>query len=96
KNNVSINDHHAACESFMKFLEAETAQRGGCPGDWVWLVPPMSGALTSVFHQEMAMYNLKPAYEYQEPAWKTHVWKSKDESCRAKKSKRKFHFSEIA
>jgi len=25
--------------------------RGGCPADWVWIVPPMSGSATPVFHQ---------------------------------------------
>ena len=25
--------------------------RGGCPSDWVWIVPPLSGSATPVFHQ---------------------------------------------
>ena len=48
--------------------------RGGCPAEWVWIVPPMSGSLTPVFHQEMANYSLKPSFEYQEPAWKNFSW----------------------
>ena len=24
--------------------------RGGCPADWVWVVPPISGSATPVFH----------------------------------------------
>jgi nitric-oxide synthase len=70
---VTIVDHHSASESFMKHYENEMRTRGGCPADWVWIVPPMSA--TPVFHQEMALYHLKPSYEYQEPAWKCHVWK---------------------
>ena len=31
----------------------------------VWIVPPMSGSATEVFHQEMLRYHLKPSYEYQ-------------------------------
>ena len=31
----------------------------------VWIVPPMSGSATEVFHQEMIRYHLKPSYEYQ-------------------------------
>ena len=58
-------DHHSTSDSFMKFLENEQKTRGGCPGDWVWLVPPLSGSLTPVFHQELAMYQLKPSYDYQ-------------------------------
>lgn len=61
---VTITDHHAASESFMKHMENEQKARGGCPADWVWIVPPMSGSLTEVFHQEMLLYKLKPSYEY--------------------------------
>lgn len=39
--------------------------RSGCPSDWIWIVPPMSSSITPVFHQEMALYYLKPSYEYQ-------------------------------
>lgn len=62
---VTIVDHHTASESFMKHLENEVRLRNGCPADWVWIVPPLSGSATPVFHQEMALYYLKPAYEYQ-------------------------------
>ena len=62
---VSITDHHAASDSFIKHMENEQRLRGGCPSDWVWVVPPISGSLTQVFHQEMLMYKLKPSYEYQ-------------------------------
>lgn len=62
---VTIVDHHAASESFMKHFENEARLRNGCPADWVWIVPPLSGSATPVFHQEMALYFLKPSYEYQ-------------------------------
>ncbi|KAG9340584.1 hypothetical protein JZ751_021406 [Albula glossodonta] len=74
KNNVTIMDHHTAAESFMRHMEAEFRQRGGCPSDWVWLVPPMSGGLSPVFHQEMVNYILTPFYYYQPDPWVTHVW----------------------
>lgn len=47
----------------MKFMEYEHKHRGGCPADWVWVVPPMSGSITPVFHQEMLRYKFKPSYE---------------------------------
>uniref|UniRef100_A0A1A8U6L9 Nitric oxide synthase n=4 Tax=Nothobranchius furzeri TaxID=105023 RepID=A0A1A8U6L9_NOTFU len=72
---VTIVDHHSATESFMKHMENEYRVRGGCPGDWVWIVPPMSGSITPVFHQEMLNYRLTPSYEYQPDPWHTHVWK---------------------
>ncbi|XP_031351762.1 nitric oxide synthase-like [Photinus pyralis] len=93
---VTIVDHHAASESFMKHLENETRLRRGCPADWVWIVPPMSGSATPVFHQEMAVYHLKPNYTYQEPAWKTHIWKKGAAANNSTKPKRKFRFTQIA
>ncbi|XP_050304291.1 nitric oxide synthase, salivary gland isoform X2 [Anthonomus grandis grandis] len=93
---VTIVDHHTASESFMKHLENEVRLRNGCPADWVWIVPPLSGSATPVFHQEMALYYLKPSYEYQDPAWKCHVWKKGRESGKSNKPKRKFHFKQIA
>ncbi|XP_010640644.1 nitric oxide synthase, inducible isoform X1 [Fukomys damarensis] len=74
KQNVTIMDHHSAAESFMKHMQNEYRTRGGCPADWVWLVPPISGSITPVFHQEMLNYILSPFYYYQVDAWKTHVW----------------------
>ncbi len=65
KAGVTITDHHSASESFMKHYENENKLRGGCPADWVWIVPPMSTHLTPVFHLEMLNYSLKPSYEYQ-------------------------------
>ncbi|XP_030799161.1 nitric oxide synthase, endothelial [Camarhynchus parvulus] len=72
---VTIVDHHAATESFMKHLAAEGRARGGCPADWAWIVPPLSGSLTPVFHQEMVNYQLSPAFRYQPDAWKVYVSK---------------------
>uniref|UniRef100_A0A8C0FKZ2 Nitric oxide synthase, inducible n=1 Tax=Bubo bubo TaxID=30461 RepID=A0A8C0FKZ2_BUBBB len=65
KQNVTIMDHHSAAESFMKYMQNEYRVRGGCPADWVWIVPPMSGSITPVFHQEMLNYVLTPFYYYQ-------------------------------
>ncbi|KPM03085.1 nitric oxide synthase-like protein 1, partial [Sarcoptes scabiei] len=97
--NVTIVDHHTAAESFMKHLENENRLRGGCPADWVWVVPPISGSLTPVFHQEMLNYELKPAYRYQEPAWKTHIWKNgglDERNSLGLSTPRKLRFKEIA
>ena len=65
KSGVTIVDHHSASESFIKHMKIEYKQRGGCPADWVWIVPPISGSLTPVFHQEMLNYSLRPSFEYQ-------------------------------
>ncbi|NWI87775.1 NOS2 protein, partial [Pitta sordida] len=88
KHNVTIMDHHSASESFLKYMQSEYRARGGCPADWVWIVPPLSGSVTPVFHQEMLNYVLSPFYYYQVDAWKTHVWH--DETRRPKKKEIKF------
>ncbi|KAM6460457.1 nitric oxide synthase, inducible isoform 2-T4 [Liasis olivaceus] len=88
KQNITIMDHHSAAESFMKYMQNEYRIRGGCPADWVWLVPPISGSITPLFHQEMLNYILSPFYYYQVDAWKTHIWK--DEKRKPKKREIKF------
>ncbi|VDI59533.1 nitric-oxide synthase, brain [Mytilus galloprovincialis] len=94
---ATIMDHHAASESFMKFMENEMKQRGGCPADWVWVVPPLSSSITPVFHQEMLLYKLKPSYEYQDEVFRTYVWKKDREKGKTvEKRRRKFGFKELA
>lgn len=71
---VTIVDHHTASAQFMTHLANEKKIREGCPADWVWIVPPMSGSLTPVYHQEMAVYSLKPSYDYQRAPWIGYRW----------------------
>lgn len=65
KQRATIVDHHTAAASFMEHCSNEQRLRGGCPADWVWIVPPMSASLTPVFHQEMVVYQLNPSFQYQ-------------------------------
>ncbi|CAJ0941769.1 unnamed protein product [Ranitomeya imitator] len=88
---VTIVDHHAATESFMKHMEHETRLRGGCPADWVWIMPPMSASLTPVFHQEMVNYHLSPSFLYQPDPWKHHIWKGSQSTITRKRT-----FKEVA
>ncbi len=48
---VTIIDHHTASEQFMKHLKSEKKCQRNVPGDWSWLVPPISGSACPVFHQ---------------------------------------------
>ncbi|EDV29685.1 uncharacterized protein TRIADDRAFT_19964 [Trichoplax adhaerens] len=73
KHKVTLVDHHTASNTFMQHLDNEQKLRGGCPADWVWIVPPISGSATKVYHQEMLNYKIKPSFEYQEDPWKIHT-----------------------
>jgi len=41
---VTIVDHHSASAQFMQHVRNEEACGREVPGDWSWLVPPMSGS----------------------------------------------------
>eukprot|EP00049_Salpingoeca_infusionum_P024193 m.15126 g.15126 ORF g.15126 m.15126 type:complete len:1008 (-) comp6516_c0_seq2:324-3347(-) len=69
KAGVTIQDHHSASDSFIRFMKHEVETRGYCPADWVWLVPPAGGSTTKVFHQEMINFFCTPCYRAQQPAW---------------------------
>jgi nitric-oxide synthase len=66
---VSIVDHHAVTRQFMVHQRRESA-RGRCvPADWAWIVPPLSGATTPVFHRTFDNVMLTPNFLYQPAAW---------------------------
>ncbi|WP_370589087.1 nitric oxide synthase oxygenase [Pseudonocardia sp. C8] len=48
---VTMADHHTESERFLRHLAREEAAGRSCPTDWSWIVPPMSGAQTPVFHR---------------------------------------------
>ena len=48
---VSITDHHTEAGRFLTHLEREERAGRSCPADWSWIVPPMSGSQTPVFHR---------------------------------------------
>jgi nitric-oxide synthase, bacterial len=48
---VSITDHHTESQRFLTHVAREENLGRVCPADWSWIVPPISGALTPVFHQ---------------------------------------------
>ena len=48
---VTMVDHHTASRQFIDHFENETAAGRTVPGDWSWLVPPVSGSASPVFHR---------------------------------------------
>lgn len=48
---VTMADHHTESDRFLTHIEREERAGRACPADWSWIVPPMGGSLTSVFHR---------------------------------------------
>jgi nitric-oxide synthase, bacterial len=59
---VTITDHHTESERFLMHLEREEKAGRTVPGDWSWLVPPMSGSATGVFHRYYDTTELTPSF----------------------------------
>ncbi|MCG5212014.1 nitric oxide synthase oxygenase [Streptosporangium sp. KLBMP 9127] len=62
KAEVTISDHHTESRRFLTHLEREELAGRVCPADWSWIVPPMSGAATPVFHRYYDDVQLSPAF----------------------------------
>jgi len=67
RDQVTILDHHTACQTFMQHIEAEKREGREVTGDWSWLVPPMSPATTKVFHRYYDDTVLTPNF-FRQPA----------------------------
>jgi nitric-oxide synthase len=59
---VKITDHHTESGRFIVHLEREEAAGRICPVDWSWIVPPVSGSATAVFHRYYDDADLRPNY----------------------------------
>lgn len=66
---VTIVDHHTASEQFMRHLQIEETHGRVVPGDWSWLVPPMSGSACPVFHRYYASDVPGPCFVRMPPPW---------------------------
>ena len=65
KDGASIVDHHTASQQFMTHDLREKREGRECPAQWSWIVPPLGGSLTQVFHHEMRHFNKDPRFVYQ-------------------------------
>ena len=59
---VRISDHHTESRLFISHVEREEAAGRLAPADWSWIVPPLSGSLTPVFHRYYAEADLRPNF----------------------------------
>jgi nitric-oxide synthase len=61
---VTMTDHHTEARRFMSHLEREEREGRICPADWSWIVPPLSGAATPVFHRYYDDVRLTPMFAH--------------------------------
>jgi nitric-oxide synthase len=69
QHGVTIVDHHSASKQFARHEQYERQADRTVPGDWSWLVPPMSGSASPLFHREYEDTPLRPNYFYQPDPW---------------------------
>ncbi|MCM2576609.1 nitric oxide synthase oxygenase [Streptomyces meridianus] len=59
---VTMSDHHTESRRFLDHIAREERAGRWCPADWSWIVPPVSGGLTPVYHRYYDDADLRPAY----------------------------------
>lgn len=59
---VTLVDHHTASAQFMRFATQEESAGRPLSAQWDWIVPPMSGSTTPVFHLPMTDRHLLPNF----------------------------------
>jgi nitric-oxide synthase len=65
---VKIADHHTESRRFLTHIEREERAGRLVPADWSWIVPPVSGSATPVFHRYYDEADLRPNFMLDEPA----------------------------
>ncbi|MEY9844099.1 nitric oxide synthase oxygenase [Streptacidiphilus sp. MAP5-3] len=48
---VTMADHHTESTRFLTHIDRERRHGRAVPADWSWIVPPLSGGATAVFHR---------------------------------------------
>jgi nitric-oxide synthase len=69
KARVTIIDHHAAAKHFIRHIALEEKAGRETHADWSWIVPPISGSATPVFHRYYPTEQVSPTFYEQPPAW---------------------------
>jgi nitric-oxide synthase len=65
---TKITDHHTESARFLTHLRNEEKAGRRVPADWSWIVPPMSGGITPVFHRYYDEMDLRPNFYLDEEA----------------------------
>ncbi len=59
---IRISDHHTESRRFLTHIAREERAGRATPADWSWIVPPISGGTTPVFHRYYSEVELRPAF----------------------------------
>ncbi|WP_329128689.1 nitric oxide synthase oxygenase [Streptomyces sp. NBC_01476] len=59
---VTMADHHTESRRFLQHIAREGQKGRQVGADWSWIVPPMSGAATPVFHRTYDATERTPAF----------------------------------
>jgi nitric-oxide synthase len=65
---VTITDHHTEARRFLTHLAKEERAGRMAPADWSWIVPPISGSATAVFHRYYQDADLRPNFVHHQEA----------------------------
>jgi nitric-oxide synthase, bacterial len=68
---VAMVDHHTVARQFMLHEERERRVGRTTHADWSWIVPPLSGSTTPVFHKAFKNEVLNPNFYYQPAPWRS-------------------------
>jgi nitric-oxide synthase len=66
---VTLVDHHTASEQFIRHIANEERCGREVPGDWSWLVPPLTSSACPVFHRYYPAPPPEPAFVPQTRPW---------------------------
>src|SRR3981081_2350579 len=66
----SEREFYVRARQFLRHQRLEAREGRPTYADWSWVVPPLSGATTPLFHRSFENRILKPNFFYQTPAWK--------------------------
>jgi len=68
---VAMVDHHTVARQFMLHEEREMKAGRTTHADWSWIVPPLSGSTTPVFHKAFENKVLSPNFYHQPAPWES-------------------------
>ena len=68
---VTMADHHTESARFLAHIDREQRHGRSVPADWSWIVPPLSGSATPVFHRyyDLPDERLRPAFLHRSTPW---------------------------